>query len=126
MQTRNRTTRIIKDRIKKLAQDIDETGIVPTVMICGLISNKLTGIFPNHNYVIHVLDSKYKNQNHQSNNNNNNSTTTAAVSTSTVVDYGATFDVSDCSIELWSTYSDGWPSEHLLIEYFYTLLLTAQ
>jgi hypothetical protein len=42
-----------KDRIKKLAQDIDATGIIPTTMICSLIVNKPTDCIPNRHYVVY-------------------------------------------------------------------------
>jgi hypothetical protein len=109
-----------KDRIKKLAEDIDATGIIPTVMICGLIVNKLGNYFSNHHYITQVLDAKYKNQNqsnaalnHRSNNSNsNNNQHTKGFDdsgddiTTDIIDYGKTFDIADCTIEQWDTYSD--------------------
>jgi hypothetical protein len=51
-----------KIRIKRLAEDLDSTGVIPTDMICDLIAIKIRGFLPRA-YITDVLDSKYKNQN---------------------------------------------------------------
>lgn len=81
-----------------------------------MIVNKLAECLPSRHYVTHLLDQKYKNQNQSNaalnyhrNNKGNSSNNTAADDTTNNnnnIDYGENFDVADCTIEQWDTYTD--------------------
>jgi hypothetical protein len=90
-----------KEIIRNLAYNINDLGLCPTDMICDLIATKLKGIVPRA-YITNALDSKYKNQNYK----RKTSTNISYQESGVIIDYGESFDVRECQISEWHTYSD--------------------